>query len=246
MRVLIFVFTVAFTGRELSGATAAALLNEIETLAAQGRYAEAEIQYRDLIAVQETVPALNALVNFYHAQGRDRDAEPLCRRALEIAERTLDPLDSTLAITLNSLAEIYRSTGRYVSAEPLYRRALAILEARLGPDHPWVARVLNNVASLRVGTGHYEEASALFQRALTISEKGGDRGQVTAILNNLAVCAMDRGKYHDAERYLIRAVQLDTTMLSAVENYATVLREVGRAGQARKLNDRIAKMKQQR
>jgi tetratricopeptide (TPR) repeat protein len=79
--------------------------------------------------------SLNNLADFYRAQGRYADAEPLYKRALAIREKALGPDHPDIATSLNTLAELYRAQGRYADAEPLYKRSLAIREKALGPDH---------------------------------------------------------------------------------------------------------------
>ena len=74
-----------------------------------------------------------------NAQRRYAEAEPLMRRLLAIAEKSLRPEHPNLTVGLNNLALLYRAQGRYAEAEPLYKRSLAIREKALGPDHPDVA-----------------------------------------------------------------------------------------------------------
>jgi tetratricopeptide (TPR) repeat protein len=111
---------------------------------------------------------LNNLAEFYRAQGRSAEAEPLYQRALAIGEKTLGPEHPDLAIQLNNLALLYQATGRYAKAEPLLQRALAIFEKTLGSEHPNVAPSLNNLAEFYRAQGRSAEAEPLFQRALAI------------------------------------------------------------------------------
>ena len=234
------------------------LLRRAEESHVQGRYELAESLYREALTVHEQVAGdepgviriLNGLTDLLHTQGREKEAETVCRRALDLGQSSLDPISPTLGFTLNYLGEIYRSTHRYVGAEPLYRRALAILEASLGPAHLWVGRVLNNLASLQVDTRHFDEAEKLFQRALEISEKigGGDTSQVVIILNNIAVCAMERDRFAVAERNLLRAIRIrdalaerdDPALISVLETYSLLLRRTRRTSKAKQLDARIA------
>ena len=77
-------------------------------------------------------------------QGKHREALPLAKKALKIAERNFSPDDTLVALSLNNLAEVYRALGQYAKAEPLLKRAMAIREKALGPDHPHVAQSLKN------------------------------------------------------------------------------------------------------
>ena len=67
---------------------------------------------------------------YLYERGRYADAEPFYKSALKIREKTLDPEDPDLAISLGSLARLYRVLGRYGDAEPLYHRSLNIQKMR--------------------------------------------------------------------------------------------------------------------
>ena len=61
---------------------------------------------------------------------RHAEAEPLCRRALAIDEKSFGPEHPDVALSLNNLATLLYAANRHAEAEPLYRRALAIDEKR--------------------------------------------------------------------------------------------------------------------
>jgi tetratricopeptide (TPR) repeat protein len=136
----------------------AALGAEIARLLQAGRYREAEMPARELLAtVKSTLgpehpyvaTSLNNLAALLDAQGRYADAEPLYRRSLTIREKALGPEHPDVATSLNNLAALLDAQGRYADAEPLYGRSLAIREKALGPEHPDVAETLNNLARVR-------------------------------------------------------------------------------------------------
>ena len=79
---------------------------------------------------------LNNLAGLLQATGRNAEAEPLYREALEIDRNTLGEAHPDYAILLNNLAGLLQATGRDAEAEPLYREALAVFEQALGADHP--------------------------------------------------------------------------------------------------------------
>lgn len=79
--------------------------------------------------------------------GKFDEAERLFRRALNIAEATLEPDNPSRAIVINNLALVLESKAQYEEASGLYREALRIFTAALGPDHPYAleaARDLDN------------------------------------------------------------------------------------------------------
>ena len=137
---------------------------------------------------------LNNLAGLYLEQGKDAEAEPLCKRALEILEAALGPSHPHVGTTLNNLAELYRAQGKVAEAEPLCKRALEIREAALGPSHPHVAQALNNLAGLCRAQGTYAEAEPLFERALKILEEGlgPDHPNAKIVRSNLDIMRRER------------------------------------------------------
>ncbi len=144
------------------------------------RWAEAEVAYRQALAIRErtlglehplVAETLNSLGVLYYYQGKYDQAELLHRRALAIREKVLGPEHLHVAQSLNNLALVYDDAGKYDQAEALYRRSLAIREKALGPDHPLVAESLNNLAMLYQVQGKYDQAERLHRRALGIREK---------------------------------------------------------------------------
>ncbi len=90
-------------------------------------YRSAYQYYKQAAELQPDNPLyLNAAGKIDHAVGRYSEAEPLYRRALSIAEKTLRPEHPNVAQSFNNLALLYYAQGQYAQAEPLYRRALAI------------------------------------------------------------------------------------------------------------------------
>ena len=149
-------------------------------------------------------------------QGRYAEAEPLYKRALEIAQKTFGEEDpNVVAIDLNNLADLYRQQGRYAKAELLFKRALEIGENVLGKEHPDVADRVNNLALVCFDQGRYTEAERLYRRALKAFEMafGQEHGKVTMVLTNLANLHMAQGRYAEAEPLCERALEIDQKTL---------------------------------
>ena len=147
----------------------------------QGQYAEAELAYKRVVFVAESVRGrehpdvavpLNGLGLLYLAQHRYAEAEPLLQRALAISEKARGPEHPDVATCLDNLGVLYRSQEKYAEAEPLHKRALAIYEKTRGPEHPDVAVALSNLGLVYLGEQRYTEAEPLFQQAVVIFEKG--------------------------------------------------------------------------
>ena len=177
--------------------------------------------------------------------GQFAAAEPLCRRALAIDERTHGPDHPDVARDLTNLAALLRVTNRLGEAEPLYRRALAIEEKAHGPDHPHVAAALNNLAALLRDTNRLGEAEPLYRRALAIGEKalGPDHPHVATALNNLAELLRDTNRLGEAEPLHRRALAIDERthgpdhpdVARDLTNLALLLQDTNRLGEAEPL-----------
>ena len=92
------------------------------------------------------IAGLNLAV-LYGKRGKYKDAEPLCKRALEIREKVLGSDHPDVAKQLNNLALLCQNQGKYEEVERYYQRALEIYESKLGQDDPNVAKTKNNLAS---------------------------------------------------------------------------------------------------
>ena len=116
-----------------------------------------------------------------------QDAEPLCKRALEIREKVLGSDHPDVAKQLNNLALLCQNQGKYEEVERsvilstnkhwihqpercslflcrYYQRALEIYESKLGQDDPNVAKTKNNLASAYLKQGKYKEAEILYKQ----------------------------------------------------------------------------------
>ncbi|EPY87757.1 kinesin light chain 1 [Camelus ferus] len=88
---------------------------------------------------------LNNLAVLYGKRGKYKEAEPLCKRALEIREKVLGKDHPDVAKQLNNLALLCQNQGKYEEVEYYYQRALEIYQTKLGPDDPNVAKTKNNL-----------------------------------------------------------------------------------------------------
>ena len=104
---------------------------------------------------------LGNLADFYHAQARDDEAEPLYWEALALLEQVDGPETPRVARFVADLAGFYTALDRYEEAEPLFLRALGTLEWELGPTNLDVLMVRTGLAGLYLQQTHYAEAEAM-------------------------------------------------------------------------------------
>jgi len=129
----------------------AVLLNNLaQACRFNGRYLEAETDYRAALGIWEVaVGASHAdfarglmnLAAFYHERGREAGAEQLYLRAEAILEKT----DERLALVVrNELADVMRAQLRYTEAKKLARATLTKMEGLMRPDDPRLLRARFN------------------------------------------------------------------------------------------------------
>lgn len=115
----------------------------------------------------QVAATLNNLAVLYGKRGKYKEAEPLCKRALEIREKVLGKDHPDVAKQLNNLALLCQNQGKYEEVEYYYQRALEIYQTKLGPDDPNVAKTKNNLASCYLKQGKFKQAEALYKEILT-------------------------------------------------------------------------------
>jgi CHAT domain-containing protein/tetratricopeptide (TPR) repeat protein len=179
---------------------------------------------------------------------RDGEAEPLLRRALDIARKTKGANSPEVAAALNNIATLYSDQERYDDAKPLLKRSLAIREKILGQNHPDTALALNNLAVLYQQQKHYDDAEPLLKRSLAIMEKtkGQDRPRTAVALNNLAMLYQDQGRNEKAEKLFKRSLAIRETALGAEHpdvgvsllNLAGLYQAMNRTAEAQSFYDR--------
>lgn len=200
----------------------AAESGRINALMSAGKYSEALLLAQGMVASleksdngREFAAALNNLGQVYAGQGRDDLAEPLCKRAIALMEKSLGLETPLLSAELTNLAALYQRQGRFTEAEPLFRRALAVSEKGLSREHPDVGRALNNLATLYVKQERQADAEPLFQRALAIYQKaaGPEHPAVATVLNNIGQVDRDLNRDADAEAPIKRSLAIREKVL---------------------------------
>ena len=101
----------------------------------QGRYAEAERLYQQVIELRNRrfggkylsiADGLSELASLYRGQKRYSEAQPLLQKALAIQNQLLVASHLQIGDTLYQLADTFHQQQLYGKAEPLYQQALTI------------------------------------------------------------------------------------------------------------------------
>ncbi len=176
----------------------------------QGRYPEAETEYRAAIALYRTIygPEHQSVAGsrdnlglVLEAQGNFAEAEAEHRAVIALFETALGPDHPDVAPSRSNLALALESQGKYAEAEAELRTAVATLEAAPGPDHPEVAGPRGNLAAVLHAQNKYAEAEAEHRAAIAAlaAALGPDHLDVATARSNLAVMLLDQEEYGEAE-----------------------------------------------
>jgi kinesin light chain len=109
---------------------------------------------------------MNYFQFFLGKRNKFKEAEPLCKRALEIREKCLGPSHPDVA-KLNNLALLCQNQEKYDEAELYHKRAIDIYTTSLGSDDSNVAKTKNNLASAYLKQQKYKEAEQLYKEVDT-------------------------------------------------------------------------------
>lgn len=193
----------------------------IQKLIREGRYRDAEVASRSLLAQMEEssgqdalerAEVLDLLVESLWRGGNITTSEgrQLAEQAVAIKEKKLGPTDPGLAKSLLHLAACYSDFGDYAAAKPLFERTLEIQERALGPNHPDIALTLTVFGGSRRAVGDYTEARRLLERGLAIRQTtlGPDHLDVAGSLNDLAALLFKMGDRVQARSLVERAVAI--------------------------------------
>ena len=192
-------------------------------LAAQGRYGEADFAYRQVLATYEVIHgsrhprvamALSNLANSLRRTGRSAQAEPLYRRAVQIAEDSDD--DVLLAQCLINYGWYLHLQGDGAKAEGVFRQALALAQQLVGDDHPFTGVARANLGYALSDQGRWTEAEGPFRDGLTVLEAsmGSDSPDLLETLTGLAAVTDRLHGPADAEPLYRRARTIMVTRLS--------------------------------
>ena len=143
---------------------------------------------------------LGNLADFYHAQARDSEAEPLYQEALARLERIDGPESPRVGRFAADLAVFYAVLDQSEDAEPLFQRALGILDWEVGPAHPDVLVIRTVLAGLYLREGRHRDAEPLYREvlALTLDQAEPDQDQLLTILQEYAVVFRGMNRPDDA------------------------------------------------
>ncbi|MEU0519914.1 tetratricopeptide repeat-containing protein [Streptosporangium sp. NPDC006007] len=198
----------------------------MRSAAAQGRYAQAEQGYRQVLALYEqvlgadhphTLSTRYSIARTVGGQGRFTEAEQDYREILTLYEQVLGPDHPDTLSTRYSIARIAGLQGRCAEAEQDYREILTIRERVLGTHHPDTLSTRYSIAQAIGGQGRYAEAEQRYREILTLYEQvlGTHHPHTLATRYEVTRMAGELGRYAEAEQGYREVLALYEQVLGA-------------------------------
>lgn len=141
----------------------------------QGRYADAESEFRDIAAVQtrvlgpddaQTLATRQELARVISNRGRYAESQIACQEVLEATQRVLGPQHPDTLTARYYLARVIGEQGQYKEAEAAFRDLLQADIQALGPEHPLTLIARHNLAAQLNNRGEYASGEKALRELL--------------------------------------------------------------------------------
>lgn len=175
--------------------TALALDDYGTALTHEGRYAEAEEIFRDVVATRERISpddpalctALDNLATVLYTLGKNEEMENVCKRSLALSERVLGGEHLETADRLQNLAGAVSRLGDHTAAIGHIERAVSIQARVLGEGHPVTCKTIINLGGIHHWLRNHDAAASCYNQALEkLEERFADHPLVALALYNLS------------------------------------------------------------
>jgi tetratricopeptide (TPR) repeat protein len=228
-------------------------------LVAQGKNAEAEDAYRQLVDLcahspdpdrPEAINASRLLAQHLVRMGKSAEAEPFARAVVEACRRvsTAQPEDAQAAArlvrSLGTWASVLADLGRGAEADQSFREARKICDESLLGDDEGTLDTLESLAILLDGQGRSVEAEPLSRRILDGRRRtlGEQHPNTLLAQNNLAWILYRLGRSAEAEPLARAAVEggrhvslSPPNRVAQLDTLASILTDLGRLDEAEAL-----------
>jgi tetratricopeptide (TPR) repeat protein len=195
----------------------------------------AEEYYRDAAAAEEKgsgsgSPRVAVVLYGYarelRALNRDREAEPLLRRALAIVQAAPQSDPRVTIDVLNALGNLVEGRRQLDEAEKLIRGAMALAEEKFGPESAQLATSCTYLADVLWNKKSLREAGVLFRRAIIINASlfGPDRPETAADIANLGMVMTEAGQTEAGAALLRQALAIYESKLGPNSEEARFVR----------------------
>ncbi|KAK2755551.1 hypothetical protein FQN54_006491 [Arachnomyces sp. PD_36] len=193
--------------------------SEAPDLRRQGKYEQAEKEYRKAIAEEKenhmdehpsiTTRKKNTACTFF-IQGKYEEARVGYQEVLNIEKETLGENHPSTISTMDSLALVLKSLDECGEAENMYKRVLELKEKSPGEHDLSIIASMENLAIMYQHNRKYQKAEGLHERALQLKESvlGEKHPSTLASRDSLALMLERRGEYKEAGSMYRRTLEL--------------------------------------
>jgi non-specific serine/threonine protein kinase/serine/threonine-protein kinase len=189
------------------------------TLFREGKLAEADAQFRKLVATErrvlgpqdpETVGVMGDMATILHVEGHLAEAEKVQREVLEAQNRLLGPEAHYALISADNLASIMAADGRLAEAEKLEKETLDTQRRVYGSENLTSIHFTMNYADIRASMGDDEESEKLLRRVLDVERRilGPHQPETAMTVYDLAGLAAKHGRIDEAISLLREAIEI--------------------------------------
>jgi tetratricopeptide (TPR) repeat protein len=195
-----------------------------DMLQRQGRYDQAEVEYRTVLTTQtqvlgadhpDTLRTRHDLGGILQDQGRDDQAETEFRAVLATRTRVLGADDRDTLRTRYALADVLHDRGHYDQAEAEYRDLLATQTRLFGADHPDTLETRQAFADVLDHRGRFDQAETEFRAVLATRTRvlGTDHLDTLSSRRYLANVLVSQGRYDQAEAEYRAVLDIQTRVI---------------------------------
>jgi tetratricopeptide (TPR) repeat protein len=177
-----------------------------------------------------TLGSISNMGFLLQAQGKQSDAEPYYRQALEGRRRVLGDDHPDTLTSINNMGFLLYSRGKLAEAEAFWRQALEGRRRVLGDDHPDTLASINNMGALLDTQGKLAEAEPYYREALEGSRRvlGDDHPDTLGSINNMGILLQAQEKLSESEPYYREALEGWRRVLG--DDHPDTLRSIGNMG----------------
>jgi tetratricopeptide (TPR) repeat protein len=198
-----------------------------------GKYEEAEVIYRQVIALEETVlgrkhlttlTSMSLLATLLIHRENYKEAEEMHRQVLALRETMLGRKHLTTLRSMSNLAATLNKLHKHEEAEAMNRQVLELKITALGREHPDTLVSMHHLAEVLAYQRKYEEAEEMIRETLALKQTllGREHPGMLTDMGILARVLMDQGRYEEAEEIDREVLRLREAVLGR-ENPDTLM-----------------------
>lgn len=193
----------------------------------EGRHAEAEAQFRDLLGRERArangLPTaregtlLTDLGAAVRAQGKPKDAADIQRQAIAVRTTVHGEASLPVAESKNNLASALFQSGDIAGAIDQFTAVIATRRSLLRPNHPLIVRGEANLGLALSRAGRLDEAVAMLTSSADAWDRafGPDHAGRVSTMTSLSQALRSLKRYDEAEHWLGRALEWQQSHLDA-------------------------------